>query len=197
MEKIKKVRLPVKKNINFAAISEKKLNLKFAIPAIVIIAVIAVVLSKFFVIDRFIEVAKAESEVAALQRQVDDGYDKIASFGDLADKYSHYTYSEMTPDELSLVGRARVIDLLDRVVVPQAMIDQWTVSANTLTIKVSAPTLQEVNKVAQDLLAEPIVTFTNVTTSQTDSKRVKDAEDYVYAQITVYLENAEEGETTE
>ncbi len=197
MEKMKKVRLPSKKNINFVAVSEKKINPKLLVLSLILISIVAIALAKFFVIDRFAAVYRAESEVASLRAQLDDGYDKIASYGDIADLYAHYTYSEMSPDELSMVDRAKVLDLLDRVVAAKSTIDQWIVADNTLKVFVSAPTLQKVNEIAQDLFEEPVVTYVSVKQSQTENDRLNKAVDNVYAQITVYLAEPEEGETAE
>lgn len=183
----KKIRLPSKKSINLAAVNDKKINWKIMIPAIILVAAVALAFAKFAVIDRFVAEAKAESEVSALQRKINDGYDQIADFGDLVDLYAHYTYSDMTEEELSRVDRSEIIAVMDRVLATDLVIDQWNIQGNKLQVFVYGKTLQEINLVSQKLYDEEGVEYLEVKTASTDINEVREEYkwDLVFAQITV------------
>jgi len=178
--------LPDKKTINLALVGKKGIDLRIAIPAIILIIAAAVLISKFAVIDRFAKVTAAEREVAAIQKQIDDGYEQIAGYGELAELYAHYTYSDMTEEELNRADRVVAYDMLIRLVLPKATINSWSIKDNTMTVSLSGNTLQEINLIAQQLMEESNVDYCTVTAAATDYQRF-DKTEYVNAQITVYL----------
>ena len=90
-QKLNKKNAPQKRSINLAMVGVKKQNTPLAIVALVLILIGAAALSKFGVIDRLISVDKARSEVGALQAEINLGYAKIESYGELTEKYAHYT----------------------------------------------------------------------------------------------------------
>jgi len=184
-ETTKKIRLPDKRSINLAEAGIKRIDLRIAIPAIILIIVAAALFSKFAVIDRLVAVSKAEAEVAELQRRVNDGYARMASFADINDLYAHYTYSYMTEEELERTDRVQIIDMLNRVVLPTAPIDSWSVTGNKMTVMMSGNTLEEINKIMQALMLEDIVDYCTINTATTKDKN--DKSDNVSAQITIYL----------
>ncbi|MBR5746285.1 MAG: hypothetical protein IKX92_03385, partial [Clostridia bacterium] len=143
-KKFTAVHVPGKRSINLAEVGVKKVNYKAAIPAIIIIAVLAVLISKFGVIDRFVKVADAEREVAELQARIDTAQARIQSYGELRETYAHYTYSDMTEEELNRADRVGVMELLKRVVMPKAAISTWSVSGNQLKVMLNAGTLEEI-----------------------------------------------------
>ncbi|MBQ7603972.1 MAG: hypothetical protein IJU75_03370, partial [Clostridia bacterium] len=122
------------------------------------------------------------------QRQIDEGYEKIAGFGNITDIYAHYTYSEMTVDELNRVDRVEVIDLLNRIVMSHITIGSYSASGNTLTVAVSADTLQEINSIRNSLLEEQSVEYCAINNAVTVKTEGTDAE-RVNAQITIRLVN--------
>ena len=81
--------LPVKRVINLAEVDKKTIDLRIAIPAILLILAAAFLFGKFAVADRLIAVSRAEGEVAAAQRELDAAYRRLDSFGELSDLYAH------------------------------------------------------------------------------------------------------------
>lgn len=198
-KRVKTRDLPTKRSINLAAVGVKKpIRVKSAVPLIVIVVVAALILGKFAVLDRLLAVSRAESEVASLQTQLSSAYHKLESFGEMSEEYAHYTYEDMTDEELARTDRVEVLDLIQRVVLPQASLSGWTITENLLTLDISQASLQEINLLAQQLNGEPLVNFTTVHTAATNDKR-NDAEQTVYSkvdgQILVYLNSTatEEG----
>lgn len=187
---VKRRQMPVKRSINLAVIDEKKMHFGLAIPAILLILVAAAAFSKFLVLDRMAEVSAAQAEVSRLQAKIDQGYDELAGFDDLADLYAHYTYSGFTPEELNRSDRVAVLRLIRSVVLPRAEVSSWSLTSNTLTINLNAETLQEINLLVQQLEAEDMVDFCTVNTANTkeNQRRVQTTDlGIVKARVLVYL----------
>lgn len=187
--------LPVKRSINLATTGEKPIQAKTAIPAIVLIIVAAVLLSKFFVVDRLMDMYRAQSEVSSLQSQLADAYQQLNSFGSMTDEYAHYTYSGMTSEEMTRTDRGAVMDLLQRMVLPQAAMSSWYLTGNELTLNIARGSLQDINILAQELSEDPLVDFCTVTTASTFTQQSETLPQGVVGQVLIYLNStAEEGE---
>jgi ribosome-binding ATPase YchF (GTP1/OBG family) len=155
-----------------------------------LILVVAAAFSKFLVIDRLAEVDAARAEVNRLQMKIDQGYEELAGFDDLADLYAHYTYSGFTQEELNRSDRVEVLRLIRSVVLPRTEVSSWTLSGNTLTINLNGETLQDINLLVQQLEAEDIVDFCTVNTANTkDNARLVLTENLgpVKARVMAYL----------
>ena len=137
--------IPVKRVINLAEVDKKTIDLRIAIPAILLILAAAFLFGKFAVADRLIAVNRAEGEVAAAQRELDAAYQRLDSFGELTELYAHYTYSGMTDEEIHRTDRAEILNLLRNVVLPDVEVSAWSVKGNTLNITMTAGTLEEIN----------------------------------------------------
>lgn len=184
--------LPVKRSINLASTGVKKtVHARTALPAVVLIIVAAVLLSKFLVVDRLLDMSRAQGEVAALQSQLDADYKRLSTFGEMTDEYAHYTYSNMTAEEMARTDRLEVLDLIQRVVLPQAVVSSWSVSGNILTLDIARQSLQDINLLAQRLNEEPLVNFCTVTTAATKNtsnrNQPQNVAETVTGQIVVYL----------
>ena len=195
--KLSRGHLPVKRTINLVGLNEKPIDLKIAIPGIILILVAAFLLGKFGVADRLAEVSREQRKVAQLQSQIDAGYKRIDEFGELAEQYAHYTYSGMTDEEVNRTDRVEVIDMIRRVVAPKLTLDGWNIDENTLILTVTGATLQDINLVAQSLEKEDIVDFCTVTTATTNDNYYNgytliESEKDVTARVTVYLNGPEE-----
>lgn len=158
-----RTKLPTKRTINLASVTEEKMNIKVAVPAVILIVLAAGVLAKFGVVDRLQAMADAEGEAASLRSQVDALYAEIGQYETLEADYAHYTYSGMTDEELALTHRADVIDMLNRTLRPEDSAGSWSISNNRLTIEVVGRSLQQINELARLLEADPMVDFCTVT----------------------------------
>lgn len=196
--KTRRGRAPTKTEINLAAVGEKHVNGLIAIPAILLIFAVAALFSKFLVYDRMMEVRQAWREVDQLQTQLDEGYEELADYQELADLYAHYTYSGMTREEQERISRVEVLSVLDRVILPEAGIDSLSIESNRMTLNMTGSTLQEINLLVQQLEADRLVDFCTVTTavsSENDgSKKIFDENTIVSARVVVYLNSASEVE---
>lgn len=189
-------RMPAKQMINFALIGQKRTNWRLTGPALALVALVLIAFVKFMVYDRLAAVAHVETEATAVQLELDACNARIATFGELNRLYAHYTYSGMTEEELALVDRIEVMELLEDVVLPRMKVNEWSVTGNRLTLSVEGKTLQEINYTAQELLAHELVSYCEVNTATTDpstqSGLLNDDRDTVTANIVVHLEKRAE-----
>ena len=163
--------LPVKRSINLAAFGQKPIDPRLAVPAVVLILVLAFLFSRYAVIGRLTKLSRTQSEVSALRTDVEELYAQIEALEDVPDTYAHYTRSGMTNEELDLADRAEVMELLETAVFPYVSVAGWTLTDNVLTLPITGSDLQEINQIAQLLRQEDIVDFCVVTTAATDSGR--------------------------
>ena len=193
--------LPVKRVINLAEVDKKTIDLRIAIPAILLILAAAFLFGKFAVADRLIAVNRAEGEVAAAQRELDAAYQRLDSFGELTELYAHYTYSGMTDEEIHRTDRAEILNLLRNVVLPDVEVSAWNVKGNTLNITMTAGTLEEINHTVQKVNGNELVDFCTVSNAKTNENKRTVArgdreetviETSVTAQVVAYL-NPDEG----
>lgn len=185
--------LPTKRTINLATVGQTPINWLVAAPAILAILLAAGLVGKFAVADRYIALSNAQARAGDQQAQVEQAKARMDSYGALVDEYAHYTYSGMTEDELALVDRVEVMDMLERVVMPQVTVTGWTMAGNQLTLPMTGDSLEKINGVVQLLQAEPIVDFCTVSTAATNQYTMQDdvvTGGGVTAQVTVYLVKA-------
>ena len=193
-------KMPSKRTINLAQIGVERINPKLAAGGIILIVLLAVLFSKLFVVDRLAAMVRANGEVLQLQTELQSEYSKIAGFGGLEEEYAHYTYAGMTQEELSLVDRAMIINMIQQETENSDQEISWSVTGNILTLTVAGRDLQEINQMARRLEGYDLVNTCSVTTAtKEDAQRARSSaevygDNVVRANITVYLQNETEGE---
>ena len=183
-------RLPAKKSINMAVVGQKKTRISTAILAVILILIAAAAIGKFLVMDRLNEVDREEQKVRDLRNELSLANAKLDSFGELKETYAHYTFADMTGEEMRRVERSDVVELIERVVLPAAELNSWNVKENQLTLNVTLDTLQDTNLLAQLLNEEAMVEFATVKNAVTNE--IKKEEPPVIAEETAGTEDAAE-----
>ena len=151
-------------------------------------------------VDRLTAMYRANSEVRQLQRDLDAEYSRIAGFGGLEEEYAHYTYAGMTQEELSLVDRAQIINMIQKETENADNEIAWSVTGNILTLTVAGRDLQEINHIARRLEEYDLVDSCTVTmATKEDVQRTRSSaeiygDNVVRANITVYLQSETEVE---
>ncbi len=198
---------PTKDKINFAEIDITPMKIEVMAPAIVVIIIVACLLSKFLVVDRLIAYNKQAAEVASMESELQAAYDKIDSYSDMEEKYAHYTYSGMTPDEMALQDRVAVVELINKYILTKAEVGAWTITGNEVNIPITGVSFQEVGAIAAELEKDDMVDHCevvaattndngNVYNSSSSSITVVNGVGGATAQVTIYLNDVGE-ETTE
>lgn len=189
------VHMPTKQTINLAGVGAKPIKLYIAIPAILVIIAAAALISKYAVFDRLAKVSAAENEVYRLRSELSAAHERLAGFSELNEIYAHYTYSGMTAEELSRVDRSEVVALIQQVIIPKVVVDNWSVSGNQLSLSIVGSSLQTINLLVQELNAQDIVDFCTVRTASTTQTSYRseepdaevETEQDVVAQVIVFL----------
>ncbi|MBR1573128.1 MAG: hypothetical protein IJ655_10330 [Lachnospiraceae bacterium] len=198
---------PSKDKINFAEIDITPMKIEVVAPAIVAIIIVACLLSKFLVVDRLIEYNKQAAEVASMESELQAAYDKIDSYSDMEEKYAHYTYSGMTPEEMALQDRVAVVELINKYILTKAEVGAWTITGNEVNIPITGVSFQEVGAIAAELEKDDMVDHCEVVAATTnDNGKVYNSSSSsitvvngvggATAQVTIYLKDVGE-ETTE
>ncbi len=167
-------RLPVKKTINMATVGEKKTRFTTVFLTFILILLLVAAFAKFLVMDRLALVDQEEQKVRDLRTQLSAANAKLDSFGELKEKYAHYTFADMTGEELRRVERSDVVDLIERIVMPNATLNNWNVRQNQLTLNVTLNTLQDTNLLAQLLNEDAMVEFATVKNAVTTEIKQED-----------------------
>ena len=202
----KKLVLPTKTQINFATVGVTPMKVSVLLPGIVLIILGAAALSKFFVIDRIMEVSALQGEVAALQSQIDDEQAAIDAMGDIATEYAHYTWSGMTDEERTLADRMDAVKLIEDYVRSDAKVGSYTISGNEISLPITGVTFNEIGHIVNRLESDPLVEHCEVVAAASDDSSViynSESPDMTLvggdmeatAQVTIYLNDVPEEET--
>ena len=193
-QKLTKKNIPVKRSINLARAGEKKSRLRINVLSLILLVLCFFAFSKYLVFDRIVAVNRAQEALAVTQQRIAEGEAAIASYGELAIKYAHYTYSGLTEEELSRADRVAVLDMLSRLVLPTNYVESWSLKENKLTLYISGKTLQELNLVSQLLEEDELVDYCTVSTAATNEldRMGVDAFSDVTARLEIHLRSAEE-----
>ena len=189
--------MPQKRSINLALVGVERIDPKLALAGSLIVLILAAMFSKFLVADRLAAMNRESAQVAALRTQLSQEYDKVASFGSIADEYAHYTYSGMTEEELSLVDRAAVIRMIKEGTENNREVESWSLRGNVVTLTVSGRDLQEINQLARRLEQFDLVNTCTVTAASKEeiqaqgSSGPEDGSSVVRANIIVFLQSEE------
>lgn len=187
--------MPVKRTINLAQVEEKKIGLSRALIGILLIVGLAAVFSKFLVTDRLSAMSQASGIASQKKADVDRLYEAINTYEGVEDTYAHYTFADMTKDELSLVDRSLVLEMM-KTVFPADQTSAWSLTGNILTIEVSVDSLNRLNELTRQMEENPIVDTCTVSTanrtiSTTQTNRsnsfFKEEDALVRARMVIYL----------
>ena len=178
-------KLPSKTTINLALPDEREIKPQIAVPAIILICLLAAVFGKIAVADRLISASRAAGEASKMRADLEAAYEEISYYSSVEDRYAHYTYSGMTEEEMERVDRVEVMELVEKAMRAGYSLKSWTVSGNTMTLNMTGNSLKELNRLSQVLEQEPIVEQCVIKTADRSEK--KDAYTDVEAVYTIYL----------
>ena len=191
MNQVNPSHMPYKRSINLMAVGQKPIDKKVALPAIIAIIIVAALIGKFAVVDRLMAASEAQGRVDSMQAELAEGYETIKSYGDVADKYAHYTYEDMTAEELSQTDRMKMLQLIDDEILSHLNISSWAISENQIQVVVVGSTLQRINEIVQDVEKQSMVDYCSVEKAATGELAEVQTSGRVTAQITIYFRGRE------
>lgn len=188
----KQTKRPVKQTINFALMGVEKINWFIAVPAIIVIIILAALFGKVSVVDRYAKLNSLKAEEKRLERQRDSLMESINEYDDVDGEYSRYTYESFNEQELSFVDRNHVFKIIEEEVLQNADISSWSLSQNILVMNVTNVNLADLSKISKNLEALAEVSFcmvSNATTIGTvDNSDEADEENLIVSAVmTAYL----------
>ena len=147
---------PTKKTMNFSH-HVSSFDLRKMMPAIIVIVIVIGLFAKFGIIDQLSKKTSAFAELSDIQTQQDVLNAKLKDYPELEKQYGRYSYGWMNEDEVSLVDRMEVYKLIESKVMDAAVIENFAVNGNVITMNMRGITLKEASAVVKDLESSDMV----------------------------------------
>lgn len=168
---------------------EPAFNFWKILPVLLIIAIIMVIFVKFGILDPMVQRADAYDELAVKQEQYVQAQTRLEGYEELVEQYGRYSYGLMNENEINLVNRMEVLELLEEEIASVAYIQNFAVNNNVLTLNIYGITLDDASNMVNRLESNSLVTKATVNSAS--------ANDGVEARIFISINLAkavEEGE---
>lgn len=183
----KKVVIPTKTTMNFAR-KESGVKLGRVAPAALLVILVVAIGAKVGILDLLDQKTAAYASLASKQEQLVAISMQLTEYDEVAALYGRYSYGWMDESETSLVSRLDVLDLIEEKLASAALVSNFSVNGNVLTLNLSGVTLDEISAIVRDLESSPMVVSVTVS-----SASAPDAE-LASAFMTISLTRAEETE---
>lgn len=187
----KKVVIPTKTTMNFAR-KESGVKVGRVAPVILVVVAIVAVGAKVGILDLLDEKTTAYANLASKQEQLVDISVRLNDYDEVAALYGRYSYGWMDESETSLVDRLDVLNLLEEKLASAAMVSNFSVNGNVLTLNLSGVTLDEISAIVEDLESSPMVV--DVTVSSASAPEAGLASAFMTVSLTRPVETEEVAE---
>ncbi|WNX84422.1 hypothetical protein RWV98_17905 [Agathobaculum sp. NTUH-O15-33] len=185
----KKLIYPSKTSLNLA-IRERTINSPSRIiPLTLLVALLIFAFAKFAVIDRLLQVSAAQSEVDGLRSQLDTLNEANAGYEDLLTEYARNSSGWMSAEEVALVDRNTVFDLLQTAVLPSANLRDMSVNLNVLSLNLTGLSLRDASTIVNRLKARDDVIDVMVFTAGSKAEGALDQTRKGSVSMTIALTN--------
>lgn len=181
--------MPTKRSINLVLIDENKVSPLKAVPAIILIALLAVLFSKYLVADRLIEMTRASNEANRIKTALEETSRSLEGFEGIEDTYAHMTYAGMTSEELGRVNRVSILELVSTILPRGESVRSWSVSGNMLSVDITGRTLEYLNQLARKIEESPIVDTCAIATAVKSNPRQLTSNNPLIRSLVEALEN--------
>lgn len=147
---------PTKKTMNFSR-HVSSFDLRKMAPYLIVIVIVLALFAKFGFIDQLSKKTDAYAQLADIQSQQEMLNLKLKDYPELEKQYGRYSYGWMNEDEVSLVDRMEVYSLIESKVKDTAVIENFAVNGNVITMNIRGITLIQASAVVKDLESSPMV----------------------------------------
>ena len=147
---------PTKKTMNFSR-HVSSFDLRKMAPYLIVIVIVLALFAKFGFIDQLSKKTDAYAQLADIQSQQEMLNLKLKDYPELEKQYGRYSYGWMNEDEVSLVDRMEVYSLIESKVKDAAVIENFAVNGNVITMNMRGITLIQASAVVKDLESSPMV----------------------------------------
>ncbi|MGE4485892.1 MAG: hypothetical protein AB7C97_12370 [Oscillospiraceae bacterium] len=160
-------KFPEKASLNLVIKEHTENSPSRVIPLFFVLTVIILLFARFAVIGPLMKVAtvnkaaaRAEDNLATIQAYT-AGYDAVSA------EYARYSDGGFTADELSLVDRLDVLSLVEDELMKYGRVESMSAVQNTITVKLSDVTLEDVSSIILNLGKNDLVSGVNVSNAGT------------------------------
>ena len=161
---------PVKNTMNFAR-HQVKFNFKKIIPALALVVIAGLLFLKFGIVDQLQKKTDAMNLLASKQEQLSSMAGKLAEYDKLAAEYGRYSYGWMSENEISLVNRLDVMDLIEEKIAKLATIENFAINSNVLSLNIRGITLTQASGIVEDLETSELVSRATVYSASAEAGR--------------------------
>lgn len=147
---------PLKKTMNFSR-HVSSFDLRKMAPYLIVIVIVLALFAKFGFIDQLSKKSDAYAQLADIQSQQEMLDLKLKDYPELEKQYGRYSYGWMSEDEVSLVDRMEVYSLIESKIMDAAVIEDFAINGNVITMNIRGITLIQASAVVKDLESSPMV----------------------------------------
>ena len=164
------VTVPAKKTMNFIR-PRGGFEPKRIIPGVILVLVLGALFAKFAILDPLARKEEAGSELVRKQAQLEALTDRLAGYEELEKQYGRYSCGWMNEQEVSLVSRMDMLELVEEKIAPVAVIEDMAVNSNVLTMHIHGITLEQAGALVKSLEQSPLVISASVNEADADDAR--------------------------
>ena len=178
--KKKELVVPSRKTMNFVH-HQSPINLKRLIPVLVVLIAIAAVLGKVGLYDQIAKKTAAYSELSDRQMQLAALTARLADYDAVEKEYGRFSYAFMTDSEVASVDRMQTFELIESVIMTNAVVENLAINDNTLTLNIHGLTLNQATEMVKQLEDSPLVETATIYNASADNG--KDAVIFMTVQL--------------
>ena len=154
--KVKAVRVPEKRTMNFVR-HEKKFHAQVMIPLLLILVLATGAFVKYGVIDQIAMRTEAYQQLSQKLDHLGEINEGLADYREVETAYNRYSEALLKNEEVDLLDRIQVLDLVEERIAPRAVILNLAVNGNVLSMNLKGLTLEQASKMVKEIELSPLV----------------------------------------
>ena len=155
------VKAPSKTTMNFVH-HKSSFNPRRMIPLILVVLLAAAAFVKVGILDQNEKRLEAYRRLGEKQDQLTAIEAMLSGYDELANKYGRYSYGWMTDTEINLVNRIDVLNLIEKKIAPRAVIENFAINSNVLTLNIHGLTLDQASDMVKSIEQSELVESASV-----------------------------------
>lgn len=179
---------PEKRTMNLLRASA--IDRKALLPVLLAVILLLILFAKVGILDPLGQKTEAYQTLAAKQEQLAQINAKLADFDALQQQYCRYSFGLMNDTEVNLVSRMDVLALVETKIAGRAIIEDFAVNNNLLTMNLQGITLREASALVSSLEECDLVARATVNSATADDG--KEARIFISITLTKNSQEAEE-----
>lgn len=179
---------PEKRTMNLLRASA--IDRKALLPVLLAVILLLILFAKVGILDPLGQKTEAYQTLAAKQEQLAQINAKLADFDALQQQYCRYSFGLMNDTEVNLVSRMDVLALVETKIAGRAIIEDFAVNNNLLTMNLQGITLREASALVSSLEDCDLVARATVNSATADDG--KEARIFISITLTKNSQEAEE-----